>query len=322
MSLLLLTVGAALAGPAIPADVQRCMDRGHMWLADPQYFETLRLRHPDGTDRRAYQILDRHRGWTGHLLLFPADCRLNVLAVSPLEGKISRRAHLYAPPSGPTSDDERGVLLKWAGGQAGAAESPEHAAADADSRVQNWEHEAWLGYGDLDIERVRRPVELHWHSGVPAPQQASWFRQTRTTWSIDSWDLFTFAQPWQMDERLNRTAFDAVVYPATDGSNLIGLTLYDGARDEFAWVADIVVDTVDLNAVRRHDEHLWMVSPSAGGIGWALVALDLTDGDLVALELYGNAPGYESAALGPDGLLIAGARELWTFEDLEALLDL
>lgn len=67
--MLLLALSPALAAAPIPAEVQRCIDSGAMWLADPAELTPLSMPHPDGGVRDALRIVDRFRGYTGYMVL-------------------------------------------------------------------------------------------------------------------------------------------------------------------------------------------------------------------------------------------------------------
>lgn len=89
--------------PAVPAEVMRCIEQQKMWVAAPEFFEAITLE----SGERAYQILDRHQGRTGHLLVVPSSCRIVVFI---------RPGEVLSPSAGtPPTVAELRSLLKWAG---------------------------------------------------------------------------------------------------------------------------------------------------------------------------------------------------------------
>jgi len=78
-----------------------------MWVAAPEFFESIELDGEAGKRERAYQILDRKDGMTGHLLVTPSSCRI-IVFITPGE------TLTFDPSTRPTLAELRS-LLKWAG---------------------------------------------------------------------------------------------------------------------------------------------------------------------------------------------------------------
>ena len=310
----------ALGAAPVPTEVQRCVDAGIMWLGDPQSFEVLEVQRA-GSLERAVQIVDRHRGHTGYLLLFPRDCRLTVLALSPPKGRLQRTATLIPANGNVPTESETAQLLARAG-HAEASDAPEQAAADAHDRHEGWFWVDTWGADDVEVTHRERPLDLAWHDGAPPPQQAVWTETSgrgMRTWDVAGWNAFAWGAAWDGP----RSELDAVVFPALDRSNLLGVSVYDPHADQFAWIASLVVDQVKATAVRQAHDHLWALGPARSETGWTLYAVDLRKGQLHGLEFVPTETvvGWQDARLTEEGLLIVGTQELWGWDSLTGLLE-
>lgn len=217
--------------PGAPPDVASCIERGALFVASPDFFEELRFTHADGTSERAYQVLDRHDGKTGYLLILPASCRIVVLAVSPA-GDGAETAQLLV--AGAASAGERDNLLRWARFVPFDERNPAHAA---------WE----VG---------PRPGPPRWLPGRPVPQQSAWRALPDGRWQVQR--LARFARPiaW---EGADTTDVALYVYPGRAGE--AALAVYDERGDRFAVVAVVPARAVDSVSIVRTKDRVIVVGP-------------------------------------------------------------
>ncbi len=214
-----------------PPEVASCIKRGGLFVARPDFFEELRFTHLDGRGERAYQVLDHHDGKVGYLLIFPATCRIVVLAVSPA-GDGAESAQLLV--AGATSAAERDNLLRWA------------RFAPYDER--NPAHAAW-GVGP-------NPGGLRWLPGKPVPQQSAWRALPDGRWEIQR--LARFARPiaWEAADVVGMPLY---VYPGRTGE--VALAVYDAAGDRFAVVAIVPARAADSVSIVRSKDVVRVVEP-------------------------------------------------------------
>lgn len=217
--------------PGAPRDVAGCIERGALFVAQPDFFEELRFTHADHTSERAYQVLDHHDGKTGYLLIFPDTCRIVVLAVSPA-GDGAETAQLLV--AGATSTAERENLLRWARFVPFDETSPAHAT--------------W-GVGPT-------PAKLRWLPGKPVPQASAWRTLPDGRWEVQR--LARFARPiaW---EGADSTGMALFVYAGRAGE--AALAVYDARADRFAVVAVVPVRAVDSVSIVRTKDLVRIVEP-------------------------------------------------------------
>ncbi|MCA9488551.1 MAG: hypothetical protein KC621_01470 [Myxococcales bacterium] len=100
----------AVKGPRrelVPDEVQACRDRGALWLSDPDYYERTEIQAGSGWVP-VWQVLDRHQGRAGYLLVYPQSCRVVVAVVAP-DAPMS----LVPPPGSSVSPEEEQMLRRW-----------------------------------------------------------------------------------------------------------------------------------------------------------------------------------------------------------------
>lgn len=203
-----------------PPDVAACIERGAIFIAKPDFFEELSFRHPDGRDERAFQVLDHHDGKTGHLLIFPATCKIVVLAVTPT-GSGVETADLHA--WGQSGAAEKQNLLRWARFVSFDEQNPAHAA--------------W-GVGATPA----RP--LRWLPGKPVPQASAWRALDDGRWEIQRLARFSRPIAWEPHESPGLALW---VYPGRPGE--AALAVYDAHGDRFAVFAVVSVRAVDSRSI-------------------------------------------------------------------------
>ncbi|MCB9684070.1 MAG: hypothetical protein H6735_03390 [Alphaproteobacteria bacterium] len=100
----------AVKGPRrelVPDEVQACRDRGALWLSDPDYYERTEIR-AGAAWVPVWQVLDRHEGRSGYLLVYPESCRVVVGVVEP-----GAPLSLVPPPGSVVTSEEEAMLRRW-----------------------------------------------------------------------------------------------------------------------------------------------------------------------------------------------------------------